>query len=122
MWLFGGLLVKHFLIAHLWDTGYSQCRDPNERHWWYHLELWVLLELVGTLTCSIGLYTFQGSVLTAIPALLSFMGLEMLVLIAGALTERKASFESALSVHLWTECATALFYFTMGWVLVQMQP
>ncbi len=107
--LLGLLLLKHGLLAHVIDFGYSAARRHNYRFWYVALVMHCLAETVGTLF-----------ILSHFP--LSVVSVVLLIEFAGAATtavlEREAPLQRMLIYHLLCEVTMFMLYVLMTSLLV----
>ncbi len=107
--LLGLLLLKHGLLAHVIDFGYSAARRHNYRFWYVALVMHCLAETVGTLF-----------VLSHFP--LGVVSVVLLIEFAAAATtavmEREAPMHRLLYQHLLCELTMLVVYVLMTSLLV----
>ena len=107
--LLGLLLLKHGLMAHAVDFGYSAARRGNSRFWYVALFFHCLAEMVGTLYVLSHLHLSVVSILL----LIEFAGLT-----TTAVVEREAPLNRLLTRHVVCEFCMALVYGVMASLLV----
>lgn len=99
--LLGLLLLKHGLLAHVVDVGYSRARRPNQTY----RAVWLLLHV--TLECFVTgcvLYAFDHSFTWV------FVGLETVAHLSSCWLERNAPINRLLWAHLYSELWVVLLY------------
>jgi hypothetical protein len=107
--LLGLLVLKHGLLAHVVDFGYSASRRSTCRYWYVALVLQCLAEMVGTLfvLSNYSLHT------VSIVLLVEMIGLSMT-----AVVERSTSLDRLLIRHVMCELAMLTVYALIASYLV----
>lgn len=106
--LLGLFLLKHALLAHVVDFGYSLSRSPNSRYWWMGVPTQCAAEIVASMYI-LHLWTW-GEVALA----LSF---ETAALIVSSLVERGAPLRKLLPTHVICELGVLSVYGAIAWRL-----
>lgn len=105
--IFGLYLLKHAVMAHVVDVGYSRSRLPN-RNWWWSLMLYACCEVIIS---AVILNRFSLS--AAGPMLIiEFVGL----LLAG-IYERRAFVHQMLRRHFLAELLIIVMYLVLAYKL-----
>ncbi len=99
VWLL--FVVKHGILAHLVDSGYSYCRDNTNRSWPLGLVLMITLEV----TVTAGLLSFIHS-----PILVWVCMAEAVLAIVTCLIERRAAIVHMLQTHIKCELGMLIAY------------
>jgi len=92
--LMGLLLIKHALLSHVVDLGYSKSRCATTVNWREYLALQCLVECTVTL-----IIVHSGG----LDGLLYFLVLEVIGLAACARAERAATYKNLMAIHLLCE-------------------
>lgn len=107
----GLLLLKHAVLAHVIDFGYSASRRSHYGFWWLALVLYCLAEIVGTM------FVLSEFPLQAVSALLL---VETLGLSLSAMLERGVPLNQLLIRHLLCEFGMIAVYLLMVGYLVSL--
>ncbi len=107
--LLGLLLLKHGLLAHVIDFGYSAARRDSYRFWYVALALHCLAEMVGTLF----IFSHFHLNVVSILLLIEFAGLS-----TTAIVEREAPLNRLLIRHITCEISMVIVYGLMVSLLV----
>lgn len=106
----GLLVLKHGLLAHVVDFGYSAARRTHYRFWVASLVFHCLAELVGTLLI------LSHFTLEVVLAVLLF---ELAGLVACTITERRAPLRKLLWWHLSCEsCMLGVYAVASGFLVL----
>lgn len=97
----GLFFLKHGLLAHVVDFGYSLSRSPSHRLWWCGLIVHCLMEAVVTLCLLHG----QPWAVAAVA-----LALEHTALVVSSLVERRASLQLLLQTHVQCELVVLATY------------
>lgn len=110
--LLGLLLLKHGVLAHVIDWGYSESRHPHNRVWQLHLLRQTLLE--GLVTGCLLYWPFSRpeEVIAAVVVTEAF------ALITSCLVERRAPIRQMVEYHLVLELAVLLVYAMLAFIVV----
>lgn len=102
--LFFFLVAKHVVLSHIVDSGYSDSRDPANRHWWLWSLMNVLSEALVTWTVlAVGLKYREEWVR-------ELMGAEACILLLGCAYERIAPLRRLLFSFILAETVLCLVY------------
>ncbi len=107
--LLGLLLLKHGLLAHVIDFGYSAARRANYRFWYVALALHCLAEMAGTLF----VLSHMSLSVVSVVLLIEFAGLA-----TSAVVEREAPLNRLLVRHVACEAGMATVYGLIASLLV----
>jgi len=99
--LLGLLLIKHLILAHVVDFGYSASRNPLARY----SNVWLVFHCLME-----GLVTLYLLRLPHCGTLTLFLSVECMALVVSALIERRAPMQRLLKTHILTEVAVAGVY------------
>ena len=113
-WLWILLPVKHGLLAHTWDIGYSGCRTGDNRTAWSSLFKHLFSELLVTAFLLYGhsLEHYLTAMMTEGSALLTAMFIDRRTWFSKAVR-----IQLALLVHVFIELCLLAFYVYLGWIL-----
>lgn len=106
----GLFLLKHGLLVHLMDVGYSYSRSQRQRTWYLGLLLHVLLE--AAVSCIIILAFWVPEVTVALL-------IEAAMLCVACMLERRASYRWLIQMHVLGELLVVLSYCIMGFVVLR---
>ena len=104
----GLLLLKHALLAHVVDFGYSLGRSTNHRWWWFGILSQSSAELVASIFI-LQQWTWDEATLA--------LSLEAVALVASSLVERGAPLRRLLLVHVGCELSVMAVYIAIAWRL-----
>lgn len=107
--LLGLLILKHGLLAHVVDFGYSACRRGTYRFWYVALLLQCLAEMVGTL------FVLSDYSLQMVSVILL---VELIGLTTTAVWEREAPLDRLLLRHVLCELTMLAVYALIASFLV----
>lgn len=99
--LLGLLLIKHALLAHVVDFGYSASRNPSARY----VEAWLALHTLVELLVSLFILRLHPC-----GEALAFLLMELLAHVISAVIERHAPVHKLLNYHLRCELAVVGVY------------
>lgn len=102
------LPLKHLMVSHFFDIGYSNFRDPNHPRRWFWGVVWLTLEIGLTIYL---LPNVKSWYIHNLPAI------EFVVLIAGAYFERHAMIGSELRTHFFWLLMTLGVYITAIFII-----
>lgn len=105
------LVVKHGVLAHIVDFGYSQSRDPNSP-WW-------ALGLVGVMMIELSV-TYTMFSLMALHGSFAVCAAEAIFAILTCLAERRASITHMLRIHILSELSLLVAYGILLGFVVRM--
>ena len=100
LWLWCLFVVKHGLLAHVIDFGYSHARSTKNPYWKWGLLGEVLVELAVTVLLLLG----------QVSQLSPWLAIEMVALIASCLLERRAPLTRLLHTHVLCELGVLVAY------------
>lgn len=107
--ILGLLLLKHGLLAHVVDFGYSASRHTNCRFWYVALLFQCLAEMAGTLYVLSHLH---------LEVVLVVLLVETIGHVITAVLERGTPLHRLLIRHLICEAGIAVAYAVVVWLLV----
>lgn len=106
--LLGLFLLKHALLAHVVDFGYSLSRSPTARFWWLGLPAQCAAEFVASM------FILHRWTWSEVALALSF---ETAALVVSSLVERGAPLRKLLLTHFLCELAVLSVYGVIAWRL-----
>lgn len=109
--LVGLFLLKHGLLVHVVDFGYSRSRSKRQRRWYLGLLTHCLLELAVSVVI---IWAFW------IPEITVALLFEAATLCVACVLERQATYSKLIRTHVCGELLVLLSYCIMG-LLVQCQ-
>lgn len=99
--LLGLLLLKHAILAHVIDFGYSASRRIHCKYWYLAL----LFQILAELTCTLLVLDKPVSLHLELAVALEFLGLTLATLV-----ERRSSLSHLLRNHVFCELAFVGLY------------
>lgn len=106
----GLFLIKHGLLVHVVDFGYSYSRSQRQRTWYLGLLMHVLLECA---TSGLLLWAFW------VPEISVALLIEAAMLCVACTLERRASYRWLIQMHVLGEVLVLLSYAAMGFVVLR---
>lgn len=106
--LMGLFLLKHGLLAHVVDFGYSLSRSPKKRHWFLGLYSHAVAEAAGSVFL-LSHFTWSEAAIA--------LSLEHIAIVLSSLVERRAPLRKLLQVHIYCEVGVMLVYLTIVMLL-----